>query len=559
LSLVQYLYTARYLRPIQMYGLVRSRVLHGLPPGASMVEGARFSDRVRPPSLSFLRTLRSLQGMTLTFLNRTVRYPDGVRWDDPEPVKLWRYNLHYMHFLHQCDMTAARRREWMRLWMHGNPDLRGEGWEPFPTSIRLVNWLKVWWGEGEVEGDAPLLASAYAQARHLRRWVEFDIQANHLFENLKALFWAGCTFQGEEAKKWRIWAAQCLVHQLREQVLSDGGHYERSPMYHSHILEGCLDLLNIQSAWAEQHPELASLLQTKATQMLAWLEAMTHPDGEIALLNDAAFKMAPEPDRLLHYGRQLGLDWSAPGRVVYLNDSGYLVIRDNGHFLVLDIGPFGPDHQPSHGHCDMFSFEWSLGPQRVICDSGVYAYQDPVMRPYVRSTAAHNTVSIDGQDQSEVWKEFRVARRAYPEISCVKSTTNGAVRAQGCHRGYCRLPGRPVHQRTFLFHGGYLVLLDEVTGSGTHELEAFVHFHPSVKVKSRGGKAFDLILPPHKIGCLEYNNWQHANLGESWYCTEFGKRDLRPVLHLRSHVRLPFEGRVEIHLNHLNHAGQAIG
>ena len=85
----------------------------------------------------------------------------------------------------------------MRLWMQSNPDPRGEGWEPFPTSLRLVNWLKVWWEEGAVEGDAPLLASAYAQARHLRRWVEVHLQANHLFENLKAIFWAGCTFHSK--------------------------------------------------------------------------------------------------------------------------------------------------------------------------------------------------------------------------------------------------------------------------------------------------------------------------------------------------------------------------
>ena len=151
---MRYLYTARYLRLIQMYGFARNHVRRALPTGASLVEGARFSPGVRPPRLPFLRPVRSLHGTSLTFLRHTVRYPYGIRWDDTAPVKLWRYHLHYMHFLHQCDMTEARRREWMRSWMHGNPDLRGEGWEPFPTSLRLVNWLKVWWGEGEVEGDA---------------------------------------------------------------------------------------------------------------------------------------------------------------------------------------------------------------------------------------------------------------------------------------------------------------------------------------------------------------------------------------------------------------------
>jgi len=95
------------------------------------------------------------------------------------------------------------------------------------------------------------------------------------------------------------------------------------------------------------------------------------------------------------------------------------------------------------------------------------------------------------------------------------------------------------------------VLLDEITGLGEHELEAFIHFHPSVTVQSQEGEAFELFLPPHKIGFVHYRHWQHASLRQSWYCPEFGKRESRLVLHLRSCVRLPFEGRVDIRLNHI--------
>lgn len=547
---MKYFHTLRHLRLIQLYGLFRYRVIRGLQTGPHVVEGAKLNEAIQAPRCLFLDTLPSLHGTQITFLNHTIDYSRGMRWDDPAQAKLWRYHLHYMDFLHQRGMTTEAAREWMRSWARDNTDTSSEGWEPFPTSLRLANWFKLWWQAGDREVDASLLASAYAQARHLRRFVEFHIQGNHLFENFKSLFWAGWTLHGREAKQWRLWAARRLRRELEEQILSDGGHYERSPMYHAYMVEGCLDLLNIHAAWGAREPDLSDLLHRKTSGMLAWLETMTHPDGEIALLNDAAFKMAPAPHRLLHYGRQLGLDWSAPARVTQLNDSGYLVIRDNGHFLILDIGPFGLDHQPSHGHCDMFSFEWSLGTQRVICDSGVYAYQDPVMRPYVRSTAAHNTVRIDGEDQSEVWKEFRVARRAYPEISCVKATADGAIRVSGCHRGYGRLRGRPVHQRTFLFHQGHLSLLDEITGSGYHELEAFVHLHPAVTIKPQGEQSFDLFLMTCKIGQVHYKHWQQAALHQSWYCPEFGKRESRSVLHLRSCVHLPFTGRVDICLDH---------
>src|SRR5205823_8034077 len=128
-----------------------------------------------------------------------------------------------------------------------------------------------------------------------------------------------------------------LLHELHEQILADGGHYERSPMYHAQILEGCLDLWNIQSAWIKLYPDLAALLVSKLPQMLAWLETMRHPDGEIALCNDAAFRIAPAPALLLDYGRRLGCSWPPPGCCTHLAASGYVVRRGHGHYIVIDI------------------------------------------------------------------------------------------------------------------------------------------------------------------------------------------------------------------------------
>src|SRR5262249_48877553 len=194
------------------------------------------------------------------------------------------------------------------------------------------------------------------------------------------------------------------------------------------------------------------------------LETMSHPDGEIALCNDAAFHVAPAPTLLLDYGRRLGCSWSPPGGCMHLAASGYVVLRRHGQYMVIDIGPLGPDHQPGHGHCDLFSFEWSLASQRIICDTGVYAYQDQVMRPYVRATAAHNTVRLDGAEQSEIWKEFRVARRAYPEMTSVDVGADGALRVVGQHHGYRRLAGQPVHRRGVEVSQGDLPPLGGITG-----------------------------------------------------------------------------------------------
>ena len=547
-SVSLYWHTVRHLLPIQIFGFARNRVLRCLPAGPAIQEGAEVQEGLPGPVTCFLRKETKMQGTQVSFLNHSIDYPTGILWDDPRPSKLWRYHLHYMEFLWQETVSSDQRREWMLSWVKGNRNPKCEGWEPFPISIRLACWFKVWAEQGVSEKHELLFASAYAQARHLRRCIEYHLQGNHLFENFKTLFWAGCIFKGAEAVAWRKWSADRLMEQLQTQVLPDGGHFERSPMYHSLVLEGCLDLLNIRSVWAHEHPELARLLSDKCVAMLSWLEAMTHPDQEIALFNDSAFHTASAPSLLFAYGQKLGLNWSPPERLTYFEDSGYVVIRDAQHYLAVDVGPIGPDYQPGHGHCDLLSFEWSTDSGRIICDSGLYAYQDQVMRSYVRSTGAHNTVRIDGEEQSEVWKEFRVARRASPLSTKVETLDNGRVSIVASHDGYRRLRGRPIHSRELTYQPGRLLLLDSVTGEGTHDIEAFLHFHPSVFLENISSDEFNLLVGGQIIGHISFQQWPEAQISQGWYCQEFGRREANRVLTFIGRVDLPFVGRVEITL-----------
>ena len=97
-----------------------------------------------------------------------------------------------------------------------------------------------------------------------------------------------------------------------------------------------------------------------------------------------------------------------------LRDAGYYGARGSGHYVVCDAAPIGPDYQPGHAHGDLLSFELSLAGRRVIVDAGVHGYDGDPLRAWCRSTRAHNTVEIDGEDQCEFWGTFRVARRARP-------------------------------------------------------------------------------------------------------------------------------------------------
>jgi hypothetical protein len=104
-------------------------------------------------------------------------------------------------------------------------------------------------------------------------------------------------------------------------------------------------------------------------------------------------------------------------------------------------------------------------------DPGTHSYDHDDRRRYDRSTAAHNTVTVDNQSSSEVWHIFRVGRRAYP-VHVSADFADGGCSAVASHNGYDHLPGCPRHtRRVSVRNGGLLTITDRVAGRGRHHIE----------------------------------------------------------------------------------------
>ena len=404
-------------------------------------------------------------------------------WNDHELSHLVLYNLHYFDDL--VAEGAAERRSWhaalINRWIDENPPGRGAGWEPYPLSLRIVNWIK--WALAGNELNSTQLASLATQVDALVEQLEFHLLANHLFANAKALVFAGAFFAGEVGDRWLTRGCELLATEVTEQVLGDGGHYELSPMYHSIILEDLLDLTQLARLYAGV-PLLQELERYTGTidQMRRWLAVMTHPDGEIAFFNDAAFDIAPAPAAIHDYAHRLGFatfPTTFPG-ATYLSSSGYVRLERDATVVLIDVAEVGPAYQPGHAHADTLSFEWSLGGQRVIVNSGTSCYGISAERLRQRSTAAHSTVVVNGQDSSEVWSGFRVARRAHPyDVRVDESAAKLSVSA--AHDGYRRLPCRVRHVRRWDLSAGRFEIQDQLVGNpcaGT----AHFHLHPQVQL-----------------------------------------------------------------------------
>lgn len=377
-------------------------------------------------------------------------------WEAPDWPTLWAYTLHYF------DCPDSER---IRRWIAGNRPGRGIAWEAYPTSRRIVNWIKYHLAGSELPEQA--LSSLATQAEHLYNGMEHRVLANHILANAKALLFAGTFFEGAFAERWRTEGLRILLRELREQVLSDGGHFERSPMYHALVLEDLLDLKNL----ADTYGTFLSGIAEPATRMLGWLRAMTHPDGQIPFFNDATLGMAPAPAEIYEYAAHLDV----PACATALNCSGYIRLENDGTVVLFDAGAIGPDYQPGHAHADTLSFEMSAQGRRLIVNSGTSTYESGTQRDWERGTAAHNTVRVDGCDQSEIWHSFRVGRRARP----MDIRTDHCRFAEAAHDGYRRLRGGVVHRRKIRLIGSDVQVEDNLEGSGTHEVEVFFHIHPS--------------------------------------------------------------------------------
>ena len=180
------------------------------------------------------------------------------------------------------------------------------GWEPYPTSMRALHWLG--WlhrhgGTLQAFERERILGSLAAQLEHLSEHVETHLDGNHLWTNLVALSCGGVALRGPLPQRLLERFAPRLVETVRDQLLGDGTHGERTPSYHCLLAEQLAVLLPFARA---QRPRLAEALAPALSAMLSALPAFTHPDGDVALWGDSQRDAPVTPARLLQrLGRAL--------------------------------------------------------------------------------------------------------------------------------------------------------------------------------------------------------------------------------------------------------------
>ena len=454
------------------------------------------------------------------FLNHPKQLDFPADWNNEDISKLWVYNLHYFEDLlsNNADEKTNIHLQLLNSWVDQNPVGHGNGWEPYPSSLRIVNILKAWVG-GLALSDK-LFESLHSQASYLSNDLEKHLLGNHYFVNLKALLFAGVIFGNF---RWINCAEKGLVGEIPEQILQDGANFELSPMYHSLILVDMLDMLNLNKAYPTQvSSKLVSLLESYIPKMLAFMEAMAHPDGGVSFFNDSADGIAPTKAKIESYAEKLGFEInpldSSETQIVDNANSGYICATGAGNKLIFDASPVGPDYIPGHAHADTLSFELSIGAQRVFVNSGTSEYGLSPKRLNQRKTVSHNTVEVDGKDSSQVWSGFRVANRAEIISRHTKLKNDHSIEIIASHNGYKSLFGGSIQTRKLTFSKNSLVVSDSLQGTFKYAKSRF-YFHPDLIISLQDNllriEGTDFILHSNLKGKV-------ASLVDSFWHPQFG-------------------------------------
>jgi uncharacterized heparinase superfamily protein len=360
-------------------------------------------------------------------------------------------------------------------WIAGNATWHPLSWRSDILAARLIAWItqfeSFFAGGGEDRLRDSLLASIARQARHLARVATWEMQGAARLLALKGLILASIALGVGERRIGR--AIADLARELPLQVLPDGGHVERSPTVQLMVLR---DIVDVRTALRTAHIVVPDALQMAIDRMAPMLRLFRHGDGRLAQFNDTSEEYGALADLLLTRSEvRARPPVSAP-------HSGFQRLHCGKTIVIADTGappPHGLDH---HAHAGTFSFEMSVGRERLIVNCGAYRGTSPDWRRAARNTAAHSTLIVADTNSAEIHEDLTLGHR--PTVSSIeRAEAEGSQWIAASHDGYKAQFGLDHARQLFLAADGEdLRGEDTLTGKPGSSFAIRFHLHPTVQV-----------------------------------------------------------------------------
>lgn len=470
-----YFHTIINMKPSQVFNRIRKKLGMGCPLGMRPSKSITSIQALETPEFldfdpAFLSRFpaEELIRNKITLLHSSKIFDCKSRWVFDDKSALWNYNLHYFEYLFSLvkewkdtgdKKYLDKTKEIINGWIDNNPEGTFPAWESYTISLRIVTWISYYsyvCGALDRIFLNDFLESLHDQYVYLSNHLEKDILGNHYFENLKSLIIASLFFNDDCVLKK---ALTKFKTECQEEILSDGMHFELSPMYHKIILEGILRVAIALRGTGKKDIEIEGYLQS----MLDVAYSFENGLERVPLFNDCGNNVAKSLEALVKTTDMLGFKPEFKGQ---LKASGFYIfeksIGGQTWKLIVDAGQPGPKYIPGHAHCDAMSFELFCDGKPVVVNCGTYAYQCKE-RSFFRSTAAHNTVMVDGTEQSQCWGAFRLAKRSSTKVLDV---TDSSITMEMTDQ-----KGQKV-KRTIEFTDTELHISDQAEGK---QLTSFIH------------------------------------------------------------------------------------
>ncbi|HJQ22777.1 MAG TPA: alginate lyase family protein [Blastocatellia bacterium] len=483
---------------------------------------------------------------------------------------------------------AAAFVEQATAWMDANPVGRGINWaSSLEVSFRAIAWL---WAL-HLLSDSPALDAAFvarllkcliAHGRHIEKYLSTYFSPNtHLTGEALGLFYLGAALpELRRAAGWRATGLRILLEQLPIHLRTDGVYFEQTTYYHRYTVDFYLHLTMLARV---MNLTLPVEVETRLSAALDYLMWTTRPDGHASLVGD------DDGGRLIQLGARSADDFrdtlatgaallsrgdwkfvagTAAAETLWLlgpealtrfdaitaqppasnaqafAESGYFVMRDGwaaaASYAVIDCGAHGVQ-SCGHAHADQLAFEFAARGKTWLVDPGTFTYTgDREMRDWFRSTAAHNTVTVDGEQQSTTAGPFAWAQIAEP-LARWFFEARGAVYFEGAHNGYERLTDPVTHRRALLFVRAddaalpsYLIVRDRFEARAAHRYAARYHFAAGCMATAQShvisATSAEGQLSIHAFG----SSAAAARIESGWVSRAYGERQPAPVAVIES-------------------------
>lgn len=409
------------------------------------------------------------------------------------------------------------------------------------AGIRLVNWSLAW----RIIGTTTDWRTAGVADAFLQRWLTsiyrhlyfiHSYYSGHSSANNHLIGEAAGVYIG--AATWPVWpgvvklklrARNILIDQAEAQNFPDGVNAEQAIAYQQFVLDFLLMAGLTGRDCAEPFPDT---YWKCIERMLEYIAAVMDVAGNVPMIGDAddgyVVSLVDAPDfsnfrSLLASGaivfnrpdfaRKAGalddktrwlikdadrqftslLSLAEPGPSIRREfpQGGYFVLgsafdSSDEVRIVVDTGPLGLGSIAAHGHADALAFTLSVSGTPIIIDPGTYSYHsEPLWRNYFRGTSAHNTLRIDGLNQSEIGGNF--LWNTHAPVCVRKHDVSATIQVvDASHDGYKRLSDPVGHRRVLLYDTATRVLTisDHIECKARHAVELFFHFSEFTAVKT---------------------------------------------------------------------------